>query len=309
MEIKAYQKGDENKILELFEICFKKEMSPSYWRWRFNLNPFTENKYIELMWDEDVLVGHYAVSPVELLINEERIFSALSMTTMTHPEYAGKGIFSKLAESLYQKLAQNQFALVWGFPNNNSHYGFNKNLNWKDLAVQCSMTLSSALLKKSENKTINVFSNFDQLEAFFSKSIKKVKIHKTKEYLNWRYIENPSADYKVALNSDESAGLVYKKINSFKEKDKFEIDIMELFHNDSIEGLIGLLNAVLKTESDVVQFNIWDSLFSDNQILLEKIGFRLGNHTTYMGYRELQPKGFIDNYKNWEISFGNSDVF
>ena len=129
MEIKAYKLGDELKIIELFEQSFGKKMSLEYWKWRFSDNPFTSNIFIDLMWDNDLLVGHYAVSPVEMILEDKKILTALSMTTMTHPQYGGKGIFSKLAENLYKRLTEEGYTMVWGFPNNNSHYGFNKNLN------------------------------------------------------------------------------------------------------------------------------------------------------------------------------------
>ena len=56
------------------------------------------------MFEEDKLIGHYAASPIELIIDGEKIKTALSMTTMTDPEFGGKGIFSKLASSLYREM-------------------------------------------------------------------------------------------------------------------------------------------------------------------------------------------------------------
>ncbi len=49
------------------------------------------------MWDDSVLAGHYAVSPVKMKFEYEVKINALSMTTMNHPEFGVRGVFSDLA--------------------------------------------------------------------------------------------------------------------------------------------------------------------------------------------------------------------
>lgn len=99
MEIKNYQKGDEKKIISLFELVFKRPMSLEQWQWRFENNP--AGKYmIKLMWDGDVLAGHYAVSPIKMMVVEREILTTLSLTTMTNPDY-GEEEFSAILQMLY----------------------------------------------------------------------------------------------------------------------------------------------------------------------------------------------------------------
>jgi len=62
IDIRPYNPGDEQAILELFEASFGRTMSGDYWRWRFLDNPVGEPK-IDLAWDGTTLAGHYAVSP------------------------------------------------------------------------------------------------------------------------------------------------------------------------------------------------------------------------------------------------------
>ena len=82
MEIRKYKLGDENAILDLFKLSFKKEMSLDYWNWRFRDNPIG-TQMIYLMWDNSKLVGHYAVSPNILSIGGDMCKSALSMTMVS----------------------------------------------------------------------------------------------------------------------------------------------------------------------------------------------------------------------------------
>lgn len=313
MEIRGYQKGDETKILELFQLSFGKKMAEEYWEWRFSNNPFSEEYRIDLMWDGDQLVGHYAVSPIEMIVDKNVITTALSMTTMTHPNYGGKGIFSQLAESLYDKLSQDGFQMVWGFPNNNSHYGFNKNLNWKDIALQGMMSVEVKHFERSfiDNVAFDSVFKFTESESsILNATNKKIAINKTVNYLNWRYFQNPTATYKVLKLKEKNCIIVYKVITSFTDPNKNEIDVMDLnFNNDQLT-LNELISSVLNNEENILKINLWDSLFSDNQIALEKAGFRIGAPVTYLGSRNLQGSSVgEENYKNWDISFSYSDVF
>jgi GNAT superfamily N-acetyltransferase len=313
MEIKSYKKGDETEILTLFKLAFGKEMSLGYWNWRFGNNPFCDQIYIELMWDGSKLIGHYAVSPIEMIIDNKILKTALSMTTMTHPEYGGKGIFSKLAKSLYDKLLDNGYHMVWGFPNNNSHYGFNKNLDWKDIAVQGIMSLKSEHFERH----INLNVSFKKISGFtnaiandLKSSTKAVKINKTLAYLDWRYIQNPTADYQVIQLGETKGLVIYKTIQSFTDPLKLEVDILDFYYNGDLRQLNELFSAIALSEKEIIQFNLWDSLFSKNQINLEKLGFRNGAPITYLGYRSLNYlEGIEDKYKNWEINLSYSDVF
>lgn len=313
MEIRRYQKGDETKILELFKLSFGKEMSKEYWEWRFSKNPFSDDYYIDLMWHDDKLVGHYAVSPIEMIVDGNAMATSLSMTTMTHPNYGGKGIFSQLAESLYKRLSQKGFYMVWGFPNNNSHYAFKKNLHWKDIALQGMMSLNTSFFTKSFTPNIafeNIHEFTESETLLLNQTSQKISINKTADYLNWRYFKNPTAEYRVLKLKDKDAIVVYKVIESFSAKNKKEIDIMDITYNDDQKTLNELLSVLMTNENDILKINLWDSLFSEHQTTLEKSGFRVGAPVTYLGSRNLQGQTLgEDDYKNWDISFSYSDVF
>lgn len=315
MELRKYQTGDEKQILDLFKLVFKQEMSEEYWNWRFSSNPFTNDKLIYLMWEGDKLIGHYAVSPIEMNFGQNLIKTALSMTTMTHPEYGGKGIFSKLATTLYNELKNDYgYKLIWGFPNNNSHYGFIKNLGWQDVAVipMFSMKLAESRIKFGEKVSYKLLKNFDEeISQQLNNSENKFSINKSRDYLQWRYCENPDVDYTI-LQLNRSKGLVvYKKIQSFNEKGKEEIDILEILIDNEIENLSGLINAILEQEkgNSIIKFNIWKSLFSKERLIFEKSGFKNTLPLTYLSVLNLNDFVEIENYQNWEIGMGYSDVF
>ncbi|MFM9945323.1 MAG: GNAT family N-acetyltransferase [Bacteroidia bacterium] len=74
----------------------------------------------------------YGVFPIIVSRGNEKILTAQSGDTVTHPNHQGKGLFTKLAGMTYELAKQEGIKLVWGFPNKNSYHGFTKKLNWTD---------------------------------------------------------------------------------------------------------------------------------------------------------------------------------
>lgn len=132
--IRDYAEGDERAIIALFEHVFHRTRGPSesieHWRWEFACNP-TRPPIIELVWDGAALVGQYAVSPRRVWFCGSELLAALSLDTMTHPDYGRQGIFSASAEACYAQMTERGFAFVYGFPNANSIHGIEKSLRWK----------------------------------------------------------------------------------------------------------------------------------------------------------------------------------
>lgn len=314
MKISEYKNGNEQDILKLFYNVFKKEMSLEFWNWRFKNNPFLNKPMIHLMWDEDKLIGHYAISPIEMIIEGQVKLTALSMTTMTHPEYGGKGIFSNLAESLYNELKKINFSMVWGFPNLNSHYGFIKNLKWNDIATIPMLCLNISEYK-IRNDSVKYFTSnqfkIKHSELLNNQKNNKVSINKTTDYLNWRYLFNPEFEYKILEIENNDSFIVYKVIKSFSDSGKYEIDILECFFRNEINNLTALIDAILLNENrEIIKINIWISIFSANHLLFEKLKFKFVQPTTYLSHLSFFENDKVcSDYKNWEIGFGYSDIF
>lgn len=311
MNFKRYTEGDEIHIVSLFERTFKKEMSLDFWRWRFLENPFNDDKFISLFWHEDQLIGHYAASPVELLVDGQVVKSALSMTTMTDPLYQGLGIFPVLANDILKALTESNYTSIWGFPNNNSHYGLINGLNWKDIGILTFLSLDHLGIGRLNEQRIDFIShtNFDNIDntLFFDKS-KSFQVNKSKAYLNWRYVMNPLNSYQIH-EIDETI-LVYKVIPSFELQGKNEIDIVEMSNNINYATLKKHITHIVNFESKINRINVWQTIFQNNFKHFEKIGFKPSMPLTYFSFKELQDVDVsIYDLKNWNVSLGYSDVF
>jgi hypothetical protein len=323
MELKQYKSGDEVKILDLFHKAFGKELSPEFWKWRFAANPFLEPHLINLMWEGDVMAGHYAVSASEIIMDGETYLTSLSGTTMTHPDFAGKGIFTDLALTLYDRVAQDYGVnMVLGFPNKNSHYGLVKKIEWKDVAILPTLSINAGKLKNTANDNVRQIETFTEAHSSFAKnSIEKlgfsIYTNRSAKYLNWRYLDCPINDYHCFEYTEDGAiqGIIItKRFASFSTPGEFEIDIVEVFSNANIGVLDALMTAVNyfynSIEAPFNKMNMWMSVLDARHLLLEKLGFSIGLPLTFMCTKAFKP-GFeaIYNYQNWYISMGDSDVY
>ena len=318
MEIRDYIAGDEIHILKLFEIVFGKPMQLSYWKWRFNDNPAGKH-LIKLMWEKDQLIGHYAVSPVNLGICESNCLSALSMTTMTHPEFGGLGIFGFLANSLYERLEMQLDAkAIYGFPNNNSHYGFVRNLKWENLGQISHMILSAGKIKPTLSDQVQHFTSFTDEHAALMLSVTsqfKVSVNRNTSYLNWRYVNNTTSSYDKFefRNNNELLGLlVVKQYPSSTMPGVNDLFITEVGITKKNASLLKVFLSHISAfyGPSKAKINTWISLFDNRYIHFEKAGFEPGGKPTYFCVRpNAEMKNELTDFRNWYLSYGDSDIY
>ncbi len=308
IRIEDYKQGDEIEILNLFKKVFKKDLSIEYWNWRFRDN-LTNQTLIKLAWDEDKLVSHYAVCPIPMLTNGNNFNGALSMTTMTDPNYNGIGLFPQLANQLFSELPNKKIELVYGFPNRNSHYAFIKKLNWENI---CSIFQFSISNTGSFKGIYDVHSIENISEAHLENTIKNSKelsINRNIDFYNWRYKNNPINTYHYAeIERNNIKNFILFKM--FEINNKKHIDIIELQIEDDtdlLSSFICHINHTFKL-NEMSMINIWMSIFNPQFLMFEKLGFIAQEPITYLGYKSFNS---INNITEKQIHFtmGDSDVY
>lgn len=314
MTIANYKDGDETHILGLFQLVFGRPMSLDYWNWRFKNNP-SGLTLIRLVWDNDLLVGHYAVSPVRMQVNEQTILTALSGTIMTHPDYSGRGIFTELATSTFSYIAKDfNIKVNWAFPNSNSHYGYISKLDWKDIGVLHSMYLPVAKFKQSNTVTVVPFEEFTPKHVLKLEAVTQnfsVKVVRDLPYLNWRYIENPIVDYIMCnvKTADEEGFIILKRFKSQAVPGTVELNIVELGLQDASRLNAILFEITTLIEEPVSSANLWLSLWDKRHLQLEKSGFVPFGKQTFLCADPGEFSAEILDYRNWYYSYGDSDVY
>lgn len=308
--VRPYAEGDEREILSLFREAFGRDLPPEFWRWRFADNP-AGPILIDLMWAGDTLAGHYAASPVMLDTEAGPMATALSMTTMTSAAFKGRGIFPALATSLYTRMAETGFAMVWGFPNANSHRGFVTGLEWRDIheiptfRLDLGHSTPEADIAVAEVTTFDL--DADDLWARVGGRMGAVLTRRDQRYLNWRYVQHPTNDYRVLAARVQSglAGFIVTKGYGG------ELDIVDLLGEDTDTMFQLVLGALeLARSQDAVAVNMWLPLAHPLHPMLERIGFGLAGPVTYFGARRLGAiSDAVFDIRSWFLTMGDSDVY
>lgn len=316
-----YRQGDEDAILDLFELTFGKKMSLETWQWYFVENPFGHG-IIKLIFDGNRLIGHYAVTPTDLSINSSITKAVRSMTTMTHPDYGGQGIFTFLAEKTYETAAHNGFALVFGFPNKNSYHGFTKKLNWHDLGR---MSIFRTISKPSSAEYIRLgFEEINEFDNGVNQLWEDVKnnfgiiVPRTNDFLNWRFLKNPDAKYvKFVLKESSGRILGYVVLKIYRSEGGLVqghiIDILS-FPNEDVAGILIEKSLAYFYEAGIGDVSCWlpeNSLYGNT---LKDLGASSETTETNFGARILDREMTISDSQakdisSWYLTMGDSDVF
>lgn len=299
----------------LFSRSFGQQIPLEFFKWRYLNNP-TGELYAAFESRGTRLVANYSVSPCPQQYCGKRIKSAISMTTMTDPDYYGRGFFTKLAKELYTHLEDKGYYLVWGFPNANSHRGFINYLDWFDIYEIPTMSLNleqSELFqqKKSISDGIIDDSSFDHDYSISQPHRDYLCVVKDRRYLKWRYLENPINTYKNFTLEKEG------KVGSFcviKYYLNDSIDIVDLQPSSKEDADKLIRYAIsLALKEGIKKINAWVPIHFFTRPIFEKLRFFNTEPITYFGARILSDKGLQQitpkSFSNWYIQMGDSDVY
>ena len=299
-------------LAELFERSFNRKISTEFLRWRYLHNPISDILAC-VSFDSKRLVANYSASPCILNIFGKLTKTGISMTTMTDPDYTGKGLFTQLAVELYQLMPEKDYNMIWGFPNRNSHLNFINRLKWVDIYEIPTMHLNLENLVKRidvSNKEVVTDNSFelDYSTACAGKG-EMISIEKSQQYLQWRYCHNPVNNY---VNFVLSQGRFITSFCVIKVYGR-QLDIVDFQAVDKDQGMVLLLTAInyamkLKLNS----INCWAPRHHFFHSLCERLGFYNKEPITYFGARQLKDVGGLkqfSEFSNWYLQMGDSDVY
>jgi hypothetical protein len=299
--------GDEE--LKNYRLCFLKDGADrdiKNLEWLHHHNLLRSNViYYAMKGDE--IAGIYTALPVIFRIREHLVPALQSIDTITDIDHRGKGLFIKLANSLYNDAAASHFALIYGFPNPNSAPGFFRKLQWKSFgeAPFLFMPLNPfyflrKLLKRKKHtdfsssnyifdaipatqwqkdisiKAIDVFDN--AYDAIWTRAVKNINVcvDRSADYMNWRYVDKPGEHYyRYGLYAnDKLSGII---VFSIKNKHDGLIGyIMELVFDPAMHAagkqLLKFTSGLFKKQKvDVVL--AWSIPGSFNHASYKKSGY------------------------------------
>jgi GNAT superfamily N-acetyltransferase len=107
---------DDARLLELSNAAFGLARDAAWWRWKFRDNPAGPAE-IALAEEGGRAVSMACAMPRELLIGGRPARGAQSVDIATLPAYRGRGLYTRVAQHLWSRLAERGFTCTYGFTN------------------------------------------------------------------------------------------------------------------------------------------------------------------------------------------------
>lgn len=314
MEIKKAGAADVSEILDVLkaslgEASLKK--NEEIWKYKHINNPFGESLVLIAV-ENDKIIGVRAFMQWKWQIGSN-VFSAYrAVDTATHPDHQGKGVFKKLTLKALEIGKDLGGSFVFNTPNEKSKPGYLK-MGWQEInKIEVAFNFVNPFIKKSvilnnhrNNKEISDTSSNDLFIHFNEKNTIQDKLFtpKSREYLSWRYENNPMQNYFVKGSKDFYVAAYIKKHGKLKELRVVEVIVRD---EDSLEKVKN-------------QIDIWSSdlkahiISSSPNFNLKKYFTIKGNFGPVFTIRSINLEEKIQqnilNLENWKYSLGDLELF
>lgn len=299
--------------------------------------------------DQIKIASIYAAMPVQFSVFGNDINGTQSLDTLTDTNYRGQGLFKKSATLLYENLSKANYNLVYGFPNDKSAFGFFNRLGWKEIAdvpflikpLKFSFLLRATMSKSFTNtifSKLNLPFTRSRVDTKIDYTISKVKrfdcryddlwkeysrdiigVKRSADYLNWRLIDKPHANY---INLEATKGDTLLGFVSFKIEEKHKVKmlyVMELIFKKP-HKLVGenlLKTAINKAKAEGCEVCLaWNLPHSVNfSIFKRSLFFKLPKKFQFIklffGVKVLNNfngDDHIEDVNKWYLSYLDSDT-
>ena len=220
-QLSIFQSRGKDELISTIQEMFLEqgeEKSLDRLQWQY-LGPLG-GAYISLahtsLGPTDGAAALYTAFPVRFLVRGKEHLAVQSFDTLTLEKFRGQGLFTILANNLYEGLQTENIDLVFGIPNGSSVKGFSKYLNWtfidplpmlarpiglRYLRVRTkvrSPRLHNLRLTGRHSHIEEVENCPDDIDDLFTRvgSDEYVGVVRNKEYLDWR-LKRPGATYRL----------------------------------------------------------------------------------------------------------------
>src|ERR1051325_704305 len=241
-EFKLVQTENLERFTEMAELCFGlTNFSSDYFKWKYLDNPAGKVVAFEAL-HEGKPAGFYGVIPEFYIINGERVKIHQSMDTMTHPNYQKRGLFTRLANLTYDRVAETEGGVnLVGIAGGNSLYGLINKLNWKNIHnneyffVQRTWFSARNVFQRTEKVSCEPATEMTaSLRDYFSqreRSPAAISNDLSADFINWRVFHNPYKNFKV-LQVLEGGAIIGICVYNLDEKGRCLIHLLDFARRD-----------------------------------------------------------------------------
>jgi len=347
VEIRTLEERDLKYLSEIYRKVFDVEKESSFWRWKYFKNPAGDHLMaVAVEAGTGRVVGQVGTIPTFLMIKGEKVLGAQTCDIVILPEFQKGSPFFKLHEHATGLLSPAGVNIVFGYSIKKTLKISKRLLKFRSVfpvrrlvrvldpgqflkkkvpvaplarvlgkvggrvlhMVHATGVTSPEGFRISEIQTFDT--RFDRLLEIVGSKV-KVMLYKDSVYLNWRYVECPSVDYKVFAveNDDVVAGFIVTAILDEDLRRGYILDLMTDPDLDVTGTLINIaVNYCYEEKADSV--NSWSREGSPSWEVMRQKGFAVKetNHNLIVRW-ELEEKPPVDvtDPVMWDTALGDSD--
>lgn len=221
MEIRPFRDGDEGRVFDLMERVYGQRPNEKGWHWRHNGNPLGRHIHWVAQ-DGDRIVSQASLGLVKMTVRGQERLAGQAETFVTDANYRRRGLCSELVKNAHAEGISRGMALMYAYPNGESYPLFKK-LGYFDIPLRF-MVAPLFPWHRGTNENPERGNPFD---TDVGPWLGRVAVLKGKDYLRWKYVDNPVAQYVTYRGSwgDERGYVVgrIKRIHGIKVGCIFEI--------------------------------------------------------------------------------------
>ena len=312
VRIRKFHLGDQKQIVQLSHAVFPRfEFDLNHWQWR---HKFDKNRIVVAEAAQNI-VSHWAYVRRDLQQGKKTFKTGLTMAAMTDPKWQNKGLFSEVANKLFDLAKSEGLDFLFGFPNDAS-LDIHKRLGFVEVKTYCIYKKRLSKNIKTYKKSVLVALNDYQDISIppENQANETVNLVKNKRYIRWRYFDKPRSTYLIfnVKNKDKNLGfLVLKK---FKRGDGLNLQLVDAsldknFVNENFCKQLYLSLVLLGKKNGADYLSLWKQEINsvENQIA-HTFGFL--KDTFHLTVKDIgnDDRKFLINSK-WNIKMGDTEIF
>ncbi|HUP25686.1 MAG TPA: GNAT family N-acetyltransferase [Thermoanaerobaculia bacterium] len=208
--------SDAPAILDLFERCFHVERSPEHWQWKYQQNPYGNERVSLAVAPDGELVGQYCAYPVRLYRSDGGSSEIHQVgDTMTAPGVRGVGrgptsLLVRMARHFYAAHCVERVAFNYGFNTGNIQQLSIRfvdahkvtEVTYRERTVGARPTAGASWLHRLSGLRVREVGDPAELDDRFDELYARCRgrygalVERDSRYLRWRYLERPDVSYR-----------------------------------------------------------------------------------------------------------------
>jgi len=202
LQFRFYREGDEEGIVKLFNSVFTRETTLTEWRWKY-MPPWSDRVCSVVIEDpEEGIVGHYGGIEFPMILDGKEIKGIAAVDTMIHRKFRSF-VRLKTMYNLFMEDLIVEHPMFFGFsPDRVIRLAVDR-LGIYERVESVHEARKRVVFHNSPTRFLYRLSPHHLESSDFSDLIKQIisdyrlVVRKDREYLKWRYLDNPLFSYEI----------------------------------------------------------------------------------------------------------------